>query len=141
MFGRSRGIGDEREGGGERIREHIRSEKDRRDQDKLQFDNPRGRCRSILRKAVKTVYDYIEYEDMPGDVKLLIDVIGMDSTRKLMKNLGGLGIYIPRTPSLRTTIGKFTNDNNQLTYNELANRCNCSRQHIRDIMDKLSITK
>jgi hypothetical protein len=48
----------------------------------------------------------LEYDDMTDDLQLLYDVLGRENTIKLIRELGGTQLYIPRIYSLSNMIEK-----------------------------------
>jgi len=56
-----------------------------------------------LNKYVK-ILKYLEYEDLPDDLKMICDDIGIDNVRKIIESNGGLTIYIPQPKYFREAI-------------------------------------
>lgn len=57
------------------------------------------------------IIDYLRYEDLPADLQVLADVVGLDALKELIIKLGGISLYIPKTQSLTALQDRYVADN------------------------------
>lgn len=53
----------------------------------------------------------IRREDLEGDLGILADICGMETVRKVMREMNGLTIYIPKISRLHVFIDRYLEDN------------------------------
>ena len=80
--------------------------------------------------------DMISREDMPESVWDIVDVIGIDAFKDLVKFLGGSNLYIPNEGSLiRNARNRFIRDNFDGDYLVFARRFGISEAMVRIIVN------
>ena len=82
---------------------------------------------------------YISKEDLPQVLQDLVDTIGIEAFKKLIKNYGGSSLYIPNENSIlkpirNRLIKKHFNGNN---YKELAKEFKISEMQVRNIINNV----
>ena len=82
---------------------------------------------------------YISKEDLPLVLQDLVDTIGIEAFKKLIKNYGGSSLYIPNENSIlkpirNRLIKKHFNGNN---YKELAKEFKISEMQVRNIINNV----
>ena len=82
---------------------------------------------------------YISKEDLPQVLHDLVDTIGIEAFKKLIKNYGGSSLYIPNENSIlkpirNRLIKKHFNGNN---YKELAKEYKISEMQVRNIINNV----
>ena len=82
---------------------------------------------------------YISKEDLPIVLQDLVDTIGIEAFKKLIKNYGGSSLYIPNENSIlkpirNRLIKKHFNGNN---YKELAKEFKISEMQVRNIINNV----
>lgn len=82
------------------------------------------------------LYEDLRYEDLTKDMKLLADVLGMDTVKVLLTELSGLNFYIPHIQSLKDPIRRFIEKNPTLTDKQIAVKLGVSEVYIRKFTKK-----
>ena len=82
---------------------------------------------------------YISKEDLPQVLQDLVDTIGIEAFKNLIKNYGGSSLYIPNENSIlkpirNRLIKKHFNGNN---YKELAKEFKISEMQVRNIINNV----
>lgn len=82
---------------------------------------------------------YISKEDLPLVLQDLVDTIGIEAFKNLIKNYGGSSLYIPNENSIlkpirNRLIKKHFNGNN---YKELAKEFKISEMQVRNIINNV----
>lgn len=78
----------------------------------------------------------LRYDDLTKDLKLLADVLGMDTVKVLLTELSGLSFYIPHIQSLENLIRRFIEKNSTLTDKQIAVKLGVSEVYIRKFTKK-----
>lgn len=78
----------------------------------------------------------LRYDDLTKDLKLLADVLGMDTVKVLLTELSGLNFYIPHIQSLEDPIRRFIEKNPTLTDKQIAVKLGVSEVYIRKFTKK-----
>jgi predicted transcriptional regulator len=81
--------------------------------------------------------DMITEDDLPTDLVLLNDIIGIDLTKEIIRKLCGLNIYIQKINSFDRLITNYIKKNRHLSIKELANQISVSEQTVRNYLKKL----
>lgn len=79
------------------------------------------------------IYNLINESDLNGDMKLISNVCGIESTRKLLRELGGIQIYIPKITRLEEFMWEYIKSNSAKSLKEIAGELKVSEQHIRNL--------
>jgi hypothetical protein len=72
----------------------------------------------------------IEYEDLTPDLQLLADVIGMDTTRIILRELAGVYLYIPNISRLERFVLRYLTSNIEKPVKKTANELGVSAQFL-----------
>jgi len=72
----------------------------------------------------------IEYEDLTPDLQLLADVIGMDTTRIILRELAGVYLYIPNISRLERFVLRYLKSNIEKPVKKTANELGVSAQFL-----------
>ncbi len=83
------------------------------------------------------IYNQINESDLNGDMKLISAVCGIESTRKLLRELGGIQIYIPKLTRLDEFMWDYISSNSEKTKKEIAGELKVSEQHIRNLIKRM----
>jgi len=81
---------------------------------------------------MKDIYDYIKEDELTDDLKLLSDVCGIDSVRKILKSLAGFSFYVPRISRFDKFIESYLNENELRSRKELALELGVSDQFLKN---------
>lgn len=80
--------------------------------------------------------EYLTKEDLPESLKDVVDTIGLDSVKDLIKLSGGSSIYIPSENSvIKTVRNKIMKDNFNGSYKELSRKFGISEVQVRNIIN------
>jgi hypothetical protein len=72
----------------------------------------------------------IEYEDLTPDLQLLAEVIGMDTTRIILRELAGVYLYIPNISRLERFVLRYLTSNIEKPVKKTANELGVSAQFL-----------
>ena len=75
----------------------------------------------------------ISKEDLTIDLKLVLDICGMETVIKMINNLGGLSIYIPKISHLDTLVKKYIKKNPEKTLKEIAKELKVSEPFLKNV--------
>ncbi|MDX9790063.1 MAG: hypothetical protein WCZ17_02215 [Candidatus Kapaibacterium sp.] len=78
----------------------------------------------------------VEYEDLTPDIRLIADVCGMDTVRKMLQHLSGMQFYIPKITSFQTFIRRYIKQNSSRSFKEIALELCVSEQYIKSVRNK-----
>lgn len=84
------------------------------------------------------IYKKIDESDLTPDLKLLAKVCGMDTTRQILKNFGGLTFYIPKLTRLDSFIYRYMQENHDRSLKELARELNVTEQYLKTLTKRKS---
>ena len=79
---------------------------------------------------MQTQLNLIEYEDLTPDLQLLADVVGMENTRVILRELAGVYIYIPNISRLERFVLRYLQDNIDKPVKKTANELGVSAQFL-----------
>jgi hypothetical protein len=90
----------------------------------------------------KTVFDYLEYNDLNEGMKLIADELGFEAARKLIENYPNETIYIPQLRSLlRNAIKKHMtarlNTGKRVDLTHYKRRLGCSYRYLQYIVNEI----
>lgn len=83
------------------------------------------------------IFDYITEDELTDDLKLIAEVCGMDSVRKLLQHLAGLSFYVPKVSRLDKFINRYLKENKGKSVKNLALELGVSDQFLRNKGHKL----
>ncbi len=87
---------------------------------------------------VKQVIEQLSIEDMPSDdMRLLAKYCGVDVAVKVMQNMGGLGIYVPKNP-FPLIVERILRTERNPNFKEIATTCNVTERYVRKIWQKIN---
>lgn len=79
--------------------------------------------------------EYLSKEDIPDALKDIVDAIGIDSFKELIKLVGGSNLYIPNESSITKPVrNKIIRGTFKGYYKEIARRFNISEVQVRNII-------
>ena len=81
---------------------------------------------------MKDVFDFINEDELTDDLRLLADVCGIDSVRKILKSLAGFSFYVPRISRLEKFIERYVCENETRSTKELALELGVSDQFLKN---------
>ncbi len=87
-----------------------------------------------------SMYDDIQMDDLPKNIRDIADVIGLESTLKLVKLCSGQAIYIPKIETCeqaakhREIYEEYKKSRSGRIYAELAMKYNYTENYVRDII-------
>lgn len=79
---------------------------------------------------MQTHLNLIEYEDLTPDLQLLADVVGMENTRVILRELAGVYLYIPNISRLERFVLRYLQDNIDKPVKKTANELGVSAQFL-----------
>ena len=80
--------------------------------------------------------EYLTKDDLPESLGDIVDVIGLDSVKDLIKLAGGSSIYIPSENSvIKPVRNKIMKDNFNGSYKELSRKFGISEVQVRNIIN------
>ena len=80
--------------------------------------------------------EFLTYSDVPDSVKDVVDVIGMDAFKGLVKFAGGSNLYIPNEASLVKGVrNRMIKDSFDGDYRKVSRRFGISTAQVRNIVN------
>jgi Mor family transcriptional regulator len=80
--------------------------------------------------------DYLTKEDLPESLRDVVDVIGLDSVKELIRLAGGSNLYIPSENSVTKPVrNKIIKEAFNGNYKELSRKFGISEVQIRNIVN------
>ena len=80
--------------------------------------------------------DYLTKEDLPESLRDVVDVIGMDSMKELIRLAGGSSLYIPSENSVTKPVrNKIIKEAFNGNYKELSRKFGISEVQVRNIVN------
>ncbi len=80
--------------------------------------------------------DYLTKEDLPESLRDVVDVIGMDSVKELIRLAGGSSLYIPSENSVTKPVrNKIIKEAFNGNYKELSRKFGISEVQVRNIVN------
>ena len=80
--------------------------------------------------------EYLTKDDLPESLGDIVDVIGLDGVKDLIKLAGGSSIYIPSENSvIKPVRNKIMKDNFNGSYKELSRKFGISEVQVRNIVN------
>lgn len=79
--------------------------------------------------------EYLTKEDVPDSLRDVVDVIGIDAFKELVRLTGGTNLYIPNEKSIVKPIrNKIIRDSFKGSYKELSRQFGISEVQVRNII-------
>lgn len=80
--------------------------------------------------------DYLTKDDLPESLKDIVDVVGMDCVKELIRLAGGSSLYIPSENSVVKPVrNKIIKENFNGNYKELSRKFGISEVQVRNIVN------
>ena len=80
--------------------------------------------------------DYLTKDDLPESLRDVVDVIGMDSVKELIRLAGGSSLYIPSENSVTKPVrNKIIKEAFNGNYKELSRKFGISEVQVRNIVN------
>lgn len=81
--------------------------------------------------------EFLTYSDVPDSVKDVVDVIGIDAFKDLVKLVGGSNLYIPNESNLVKPIrNRMIKDEFKGSYKDISVKFGISEVQVRNIINK-----
>ena len=81
--------------------------------------------------------EFLTYSDVPDSVKDVVDVIGMDAFKDLVKLAGGSNLYIPNESNLVKPIrNRMIKEEFRGSYKDISAKYGISEIQVRNILNK-----
>jgi hypothetical protein len=80
----------------------------------------------------KKIYDMIEPQDLTPDMRLIAEVCGIDNARKILRDLGGTSVYIPKITRLHSFVDRYMADNSGKERKDIARELGVSETYLRN---------
>ena len=81
--------------------------------------------------------EFLTYSDIPDSIKDIVDVIGMDAFKDLVKLAGGSNLYIPNESNLIKPIrNRMIRDEFKGSYKDISAKYGISEIQVRNIINK-----
>ena len=82
--------------------------------------------------------EFLTYSDIPDSIKDIVDVIGMDSFKDLVKLAGGSNLYIPNESNLIKPIrNRKIKEEFKGSYKDISVKYGISEVQVRNIINKV----
>ena len=82
--------------------------------------------------------EFLTYSDIPDSIKDIVDVIGMDAFKDLVKLAGGSNLYIPNESNLIKPIrNRMIRDEFKGSYKDISVKYGISEVQVRNIINKV----
>ena len=82
--------------------------------------------------------EFLTYSDIPDSIKDIVDVIGMDAFKDLVKLAGGSNLYIPNESNLVKPIrNRMIRDEFKGSYKDISVKYGISEVQVRNIINKV----
>ena len=82
--------------------------------------------------------EFLTYSDIPDSIKDIVDVIGMDAFKELVKLAGGSNLYIPNESNLVKPIrNRMIRDEFKGSYKDISVKYGISEVQVRNIINKV----
>ena len=82
--------------------------------------------------------EFLTYNDVPDSIKDIVDVIGMDAFKDLVKLAGGSNLYIPNESNLIKPIrNRMIRDEFKGSYKDISVKYGISEVQVRNIINKV----
>lgn len=82
------------------------------------------------------IFELLTENDLTPDLKILLDVCGMDTVKIILKKLNGLNLYIPGIAHLDTLVYKYIRKNPDKTTKQLAYELGVSETYLKKLQKK-----
>ncbi|ROL61548.1 hypothetical protein D9V86_05190 [Bacteroidetes/Chlorobi group bacterium ChocPot_Mid] len=85
---------------------------------------------------MENIFDLLTESDLTPDLKILLDVCGMETVKLILKNLNGLNIYVPGIAHLDTLVLKYIRKYSDKTTKQLAFELGVSETYLKKLEKK-----
>lgn len=94
-----------------------------------------------MRDYLDEILNYLEPEDLHGDMEFVNEMAGMDIVKFLIKNSAGIRLYVPKISAFNQAIVRFFEKNKGLAYDAkelrtIAKKTGLSERYITNIARK-----
>jgi AraC-like DNA-binding protein len=79
----------------------------------------------------KDIYDMIEPEDLTYDMKMIASICGIDIVRKILRDLGGMNVYVPKITKFHRLVDRYLAENQHKKLKQLARELGVSETYLR----------
>lgn len=87
---------------------------------------------------VNQIIDQVSIDDMPSDdMKLVAKYCGVDVAVRLMQNMGGLPIYVPKNP-FALVVERILKKERNPDFKDIATSCSVTERYVRNIWRKIN---
>jgi len=86
---------------------------------------------------MENVFDLLTESDLTPDLKILYNVCGLETVKKILQNLNGLNFYVPGISHLDTLVIKYMNNNPEKTIKQMALDLGVSEPYLKNLRKKL----
>ncbi len=82
------------------------------------------------------IFDIMSDEDLTPDLKMLKEICGEDTVKKLLRNLGGLSFYIPKITRLDSLVAKYMKNHKEKDCKLIAKELKVSLQYLKKVINE-----
>jgi len=85
---------------------------------------------------MENVFDLLSESDLTPDLKILLNVCGIETVKTILKNLAGLSFYVPGISHLDTLVMKYISKYPEKTYKQIAFDLGVSEPYLKSLKKK-----
>ncbi len=79
------------------------------------------------------IFSKIEQSDLTDDLQIIAEVCGIETVRSLLRNCGGMSIYVPKISRLDNFVFRYMKENKEKTFKQIARELGVSEQYIKKL--------
>lgn len=77
------------------------------------------------------IYEQIKEEELPPDMQMVADVCGIEAARKMLKEMSGMSVYIPKMSKIAPFIKRYLRENPDKSRKALARTLKVSELYLK----------
>ena len=83
------------------------------------------------------IYDMVTEEELSPDLKMVSVAIGLEGTKKLLRNLAGMPLYIPKLTYFQPVIKRYLKEKGTHNIKETAKELRVSLPYLNKLMKEI----
>lgn len=89
----------------------------------------------------KGIYDMLVFEDLTSDLEMIEEACGLETVKKMLKDLSGMSIYIPKITRMETLVLKYIKKNSEKSYKQIARELGVTDAYIKNLLRRRKTIK
>lgn len=86
----------------------------------------------------ENIIELLEEQDLPEHFRIVAETCGIETAKILIRELGGINIYIPKFTSLRSLVERYIKVNaEKISIKKIAQELNMSERAVKRILRRL----